>query len=341
MSEQSFDLEQYDYELPEELIAQEPVEPRDNCKLMVLNRRVKSIEHKVFRDIKNYLRPGDLLVLNNTRVIPARLYGKKETGAKVEVLLLEKDGNDKTWKALVKPGGKIKKGNKLIFEDDLVCTVVEHLEDGSRILEFDDPNFFSKLPRIGEVPLPPYIKKQIDDPEKYQTTYAKNNGAVAAPTAGLHFTQELIDELTDYGVNFTEITLHVGLGTFRPVKEPDIRNHQIHEEYYTVPKSVLHDIVRAKANGKRVIATGTTVVRTLESIARNPDKLAGKTDLYIYPPFEFKIIDAMITNFHLPRSSLLFLVSAFADRDFIMNSYEIAKENKYRFFSFGDAMFIM
>jgi S-adenosylmethionine:tRNA ribosyltransferase-isomerase len=215
------------------------------------------------------------------------------------------------------------------------------LEDGSRILEFDDPNFFSKLPRIGEVPLPPYIKKQIDDPEKYQTTYAKNNGAVAAPTAGLHFTQELIDELTDYGVNFTEVTLHVGLGTFRPVKEADIRNHQIHEEYYTVPKSVLHDIVRAKANGKRVIATGTTVVRTLESIARNPDKLAGKTDLYIYPPFEFKIIDAMITNFHLPKSSLLFLVSAFAGQDFIMNSYEIAKEKKYRFFSFGDAMFII
>jgi len=341
MSEESFDLEQYDYELPEELIAQEPVEPRDSCKLMVLNRKTKSIEHKIFRDIKSYLHPGDLIVLNNTRVIPARLCGKKETGAKVEVLLLEKDGDDRTWKSLVKPGGKIKTGNKLVFKDNLTCTVLEHLEDGSRILEFDDPNFFSKLEEIGEIPLPPYIKEQIDDPEKYQTTYAKYEGAVAAPTAGLHFTQELLKELADYGVNFAEVTLHVGLGTFRPVKEADIRNHQIHEEYYSVSKSVLHDIARTKANGKRVIATGTTVVRTLESIARDPDKLVGRTNLYIYPPFEFKIIDALITNFHLPRSSLLFLVSAFAGHDFIMNSYEIAKDKKYRFFSFGDAMFII
>lgn len=341
MSEELFDLERYDYDLPDELIAQEPVEPRDNCRLMVLNRRTKSIEHKIFKDIGDYLEPGDLLVLNNTKVIPARLYGRKETGAHIEVLLLEKDGSEKRWKALVKPGGKIKTGNKLYFKNNLSCSVVEHLDDGSRILEFQDPQFYSKLEQIGEIPLPPYIKKELDDPNKYQTEYAKFDGAVAAPTAGLHFTKELMDELKDRGIKFAEITLHVGLDTFRPVKEQDIRNHQIHEEYFNVSQDVLHEIARTKAQGKRVIAVGTTVVRTLESISRNPNKLVDKTSLYIYPPFEFKIVDALITNFHLPKSSLLFLVSAFSDHKFVIDAYEIAKEKEYRFFSFGDAMFII
>jgi S-adenosylmethionine:tRNA ribosyltransferase-isomerase len=342
MSENIFNLEKYDYQLPEELIAQEPVEPRDMCRLMVLDRAKRSIDHKIFKDIKNYLQPGDLLVINNTKVIPARLLGKKETGANVEVLLLERNGSQNIWKALVKPGSKIKKGNILLFPDNIVCEVLEHLEDGTRILEFKDSNFYSKIYKIGQIPLPPYIKKHLDDPNQYQTEYAKYEGAVAAPTAGLHFTQDLLEELQGKnGVNIAEITLHVGLGTFRPVKENDIRQYNIHEEYYSVSKDVLEKIARTKAKGKKVIAVGTTVVRTLESIALEPDKLVGKTKLYIYSPFEFRIVDSLITNFHLPKSSLLFLVSAFAGYDYIMNAYKVAIEKRYRFFSFGDAMFII
>lgn len=342
MSEETFNLEKYDYQLPDELIAQEPVEPRDLCRLMILDRSKRSIEHKIFRDIKKYIQPGDLLVINNTKVIPARLYGQKETGAKVEVLLLEKNGNQNVWKALVRPGSKIKKGNKLLFPENIVCEVLDHLDDGTRILEFKDPDFYSKIFKVGQIPLPPYIKKQLDDPELYQTEYAKYEGAVAAPTAGLHFTKELLNELQEkVGVEIAEITLHVGLGTFRPVKELDIREYDIHEEYFSVSREILEKIARTKAKGRKVIAVGTTVVRTLESIAQEPDKLIGKTKLYIYPPFEFKIIDALITNFHLPKSSLLFLVSAFAGYDFIMQAYREAIEKRYRFFSFGDAMFII
>ncbi|PNR93983.1 tRNA preQ1(34) S-adenosylmethionine ribosyltransferase-isomerase QueA [Petrotoga sp. 9PWA.NaAc.5.4] len=341
MNENIFNIENYNYDLPEELIAQEPVEPRDSCRLMVLDRNKRTIEHAIFRQIKSYLKKGDLLVVNNTKVIPARLHGKKETGAKVEVLLLEKDGSEKIWKALVKPGGKIKKGNKLIFADGITCQVIDHLEDGSRILEFEEEDFYSKIFEIGEIPLPPYIKKSLDDPNKYQTKYAKYEGAVAAPTAGLHFTEKLLQELREYGINFSEVTLHVGLGTFRPVKEKDIRNYDIHEEYYSVSKNTLEEIAKTKARGNKVVAVGTTVVRTLESISRNPEKLIGKTKLYIYPPFEFRIVDALITNFHLPKSSLIFLVSAFAGYDYLMNAYKQAIDKSYRFFSFGDAMLIL
>ncbi len=329
-------VDEFDFYLPKELIAQKPVEPRDSARLMVLHRRSGEIEHRVFRDVVEYLEEGDLLVLNNTKVIPARLLGRKETGAKVEVFLLEKV-EDGVWRCLVRPGRKLKVGARVVFKDGVEGEVVERFEDGTRLVRFnaEDEDLFS----VGEVPLPPYIENPSVDPERYQTVYAREPGAVAAPTAGLHFTEGLLREIEEKGVKIAYITLHVGLGTFRPVKAENVEDHRMEEEFYRVPR----ETVRALEEAKRVVAVGTTVVRTLETIARLPkaEEYAGKTDLFIYPPFEFKIVSAMITNFHLPRSTLLMLVSAFAGLDLVKKAYKIAVEKRYRFFSFGDAMLII
>ncbi len=305
---------------------------------MVLKRDSGEIEHRIFRDVLEYLKEGDVLVLNNTKVIPARLLGKKVTGAKIEAFLLEKM-EDGVWRCLVRPGSKMKVGSKLIFKNGLSGKVIARNEDGTRIIEFstksDDEIF-----RAGEVPLPPYIKSRGIDPDEYQTVYAQKEGAVAAPTAGLHFTKELLNEIESRGVEITYVTLHVGLGTFRPVKVENVEDHEMEEEFYHVPKETVNTIKNARG---RVIAVGTTVVRTLETIARLPEReeYTGKTKLFIYPPFEFKVVDSLITNFHLPRSTLLMLVSAFAGLDLIKKAYKIAVEKRYRFFSFGDAMFIL
>ena len=332
-----YKITDYDYHLPDEMIAQTPVEPRDECKLMVIDKETGDIEHKIFKDIIDYLNPGDILVVNNTKVIPARIYGQKTTGAKVEILLMEKTEEDDSWKCLVKPGSKIKKSNEIIFSKKLRGLITHHNDDGSRIIKFVGDNIWDEINRIGETPLPPYITNKIDDYSKYQTKYAKRDGAVAAPTAGLHFTEDLLEKIRNKGIEIEEVTLHVGLGTFRPIDVEDIRDHEIHEEFYEVKQETYEKIIKAKTNGKNIVAVGTTVVRTLESIVRN-NVLIGKTGIYIYPPYEFKLIDKLITNFHLPKSSLLLLVSAFSDKEIIMNSYEKAKENNYRFFSFGDAM---
>jgi len=338
----------FDYHLPEKLIAQKPLENREESRLMVIHRKTGKIEHKKFYQVIDYLEEGDLLILNNTRVIPARLYGRKKTGAKVEFLLLNFLGNNK-WKVLVKPGGKLKVGNTIVFpgenNENLEATIIEHKDDGSRIVEFSYSNeeLWRMIEKIGKVPLPPYIKSDIDDPERYQTVYAKEKGAVAAPTAGLHFTEKLLAELKEKGIRIAEITLHVGLGTFRPIKSKNIENHDIHGEWFHVPKETVELINKTKNNSKKIVAVGTTVVRTLETIARmeKSSEYSGWTELYIYPPFEFKLVDAMITNFHLPRSSLLVLVSAFASRELILEAYKEAVERKYRFFSFGDASLIL
>ena len=338
MGEKVLKVSDFDFELPEELIAQKPAEPRDSARLMVLNKSSGEIEHRVFRDIKEYLKEGDVLVLNNTKVIPARLLGKKITGAKIEVFLLEKM-EDGVWKCLVKPGPKMKIGSELIFKGGLSGKVVARNEDGTRIIEFSSKKD-GEIFKSGETPLPPYIKNREVDPEKYQTVYAQKEGAVAAPTAGLHFTKELLDEIEKSGVKTTYITLHVGLGTFRPVKVENVEEHTMDEEFYHVPKGTIETVRNAKG---RIIAVGTTVVRTLETVARLPERkeYTGKTDIFIYPPFEFKLVDALITNFHLPRSTLIMLVSAFAGLDLIKKAYKIAIDKKYRFFSFGDAMFIL
>ncbi|MCD6449786.1 MAG: tRNA preQ1(34) S-adenosylmethionine ribosyltransferase-isomerase QueA [Thermotogaceae bacterium] len=334
-------LDEFDYFLPKELIAQEPVYPRDNSRLMVINRKTKEIEHRIFRDIVEYINEGDLLVLNTTKVIPARLLGRKITGARVEVFLLERVA-DGVWKCMVKPGAKLKPGVEVVIKDGLKAKIVERNSDGTRIVEFgtkSDSEIFS----YGEIPLPPYIENPDVDPQRYQTVFAKEEGAVAAPTAGLHFTEELIEKLRSKGVNFAEVVLHVGLGTFRPVKVESVEDHKMEEEFFRVPRETVELIEETKSEGKRVIAVGTTVVRTLETIARLPksEAYSGKTDLFIYPPFEFKIVDALITNFHLPKSTLLMLVSAFSGLDLIKKAYKIAVKERYRFFSFGDACFII
>ena len=333
------EVSEFDYYLPKELIAQEPVEPRDSSRLMVIHRKTGEIEHRIFRDIVNYLEEGDLLILNTTKVIPARLLGRKETGAKVEIFLLErmKEG---VWKCLVKPGSKVKIGTKVLI-GDLMARCLERFPDGARLMEFeprDDSVIFSH----GKTPLPPYIKKEVPS-DRYQTVYAKEEGAVAAPTAGLHFTEELLQRLKDKGIKFAEVILHVGLGTFRPVKAERVEDHKMEEECYKVPEVTVKALEETLKRGKRIVAVGTTVVRTLETIARLPKKkeYEGKTDLFIYPPFEFKLISALITNFHLPKSTLLMLVSAFAGKDLIMKAYKIAIEKRYRFFSFGDACLIL
>ena len=333
------------YDLPKELIAQTPLEPRDSSRLLVLDREKQTLEHKHFYDIIDYLNEGDLLVANDSRVLPARIYGiKDETGAKVEFLLLKQVANNR-WETLCKPGKKAKVGTKFSFGNGILrATVVDVKDDGNRIVDFDcEENFFTTLDKIGQMPLPPYITAELKDKERYQTVYSHELGSAAAPTAGLHFTTELMDRIKAKGVKIAYVTLHVGLGTFRPVKVDDVTKHKMHSEHYEVPEETAKLINETKKNGGRVIAVGTTSCRTLESVAAMYGEIKsceGFTDIFIYPGFEFKVLDGLITNFHLPESTLIMLVSAFAGYDFIMNAYKEAVKEKYRFFSFGDAMFI-
>lgn len=339
------DVKDFDYDLPQELIAQDPLEDRSSSRLMVLDKNTGAVEHHVFREITQYLRPGDCLVLNNTKVIPARLFGVKEgTEAKIEILLLKRKEKD-IWETLVKPGKKAKPGTKIIFgEGLLVGEVIDVVEDGDRLIRFHYDGIFEEiLDQLGQMPLPPYITHQLKDKNRYQTVYAKHEGSAAAPTAGLHFTPELLDEIRAMGVEIAEVTLHVGLGTFRPVKVENVLDHHMHSEYYRIEQSEADKINRAKREGHRVISVGTTSTRTLESAADEQGFLTAKsgwTDIFIYPGYRFKVIDGLITNFHLPQSTLVMLVSALAGREHILNAYKIAVEEKYRFFSFGDAMFI-
>lgn len=333
------------YDLPKELIAQTPVEPRDSSRLLILGRNNGEIEHKHFYDIIEYLHEGDLLVVNDSRVLPARIFGiKEETGARVEFLLLKQISGNK-WETLCKPGKKAKEGTKFTFGDGLLkATVVEVKDDGNRVVDFEcDENFFAALDKIGQMPLPPYITEELKDKERYQTVYSHELGSAAAPTAGLHFTKELMDRIREKGINIANVTLHVGLGTFRPVKVDDVTNHKMHSEHYEVPEETAKLIKQTKENGRRVIAVGTTSCRTLESVATQYGEIIacdGFTDIFIYPGYKFKVLDGLITNFHLPESTLIMLVSAFAGFDNVMNAYKNAVDEKYRFFSFGDAMFI-
>lgn len=333
------------YDLPEELIAQTPVEPRNSSRLMVLPRNGGEIEHKHFYDLPEFLKPGDCLVLNNTRVLPARLYGTREdTGAVVEFVLLRQHGN-KLWECLAGPGKKAKTGYKFKFSDKLTATVTDVLEDGNRMIEFAcEGNFFAVLDEVGQMPLPPYIKEKLKDKERYQTVYSKDAGSAAAPTAGLHFTKEMLESIKAMGVNIAYVTLHVGLGTFRPVKVEDVTQHKMHTEHYYIPEEAAKTINETRKNGGRVICVGTTSCRTVESCAKKYGEIkecSGDTDIFIYPGFEFKCMDGLITNFHLPESTLIMLVSAFAGYDNVMNAYNTAVKERYRFFSFGDAMLIL
>ncbi|MGO5078109.1 tRNA preQ1(34) S-adenosylmethionine ribosyltransferase-isomerase QueA [Oscillospiraceae bacterium LCP25S3_E3] len=332
------------YDLPQELIAQTPVEPRDSSRLMVVNRKNSTIEHKHFYDIIDSLNPGDYLIANDSRVLPARIYGTRSTGARVEFLLLKQVRNN-VWECLAKPGKKAREGAEFTFGDIMSCKVLEVLEDGNRIVEFYcKDNFYTALEKVGQMPLPPYITEKLEDQERYQTVYSKELGSAAAPTAGLHFTPELMKRIEEKGVKIGYVTLHVGLGTFRPVKVEDVTKHKMHSEHYEVPQETANLIKETKRNGGRVIAVGTTSCRTLESVAteHNGEVVAceGFTDIFIYPGYKFKVLDGLITNFHLPESTLIMLVSAFADYDTIMNAYKTAVKEKYRFFSFGDAMLI-
>lgn len=333
------------YDLPEELIAQTPVEPRDSSRMLVYDRSKKEILHKHFYDVIDYLNEGDTLIVNDSRVLPARIYGTKiPTGANVEFLLL-KQKEEKVWETLVKPGKKARTGDKFSFGEGLMtATVIDVLEDGNRIVQFEcENNFFETLDKIGQMPLPPYIHEKLKDKERYQTVYSHELGSAAAPTAGLHFTNELMEKIKDKGVNIGYVTLHVGLGTFRPVKVDDVTTHKMHSEHFEVPQETANLIRKTKENGKRVIAVGTTSCRTLESVAQKHGEVVpcdGWTDIFIYPGFEFKVLDGLITNFHLPESTLIMLVSAFAGYEETMEVYKTAVEEKYRFFSFGDSMFI-
>ena len=333
------------YDLPEELIAQDPLENRSDSRLMVLDKKTGAVSHHIFRDIVEYLQPGDCLVINDTKVIPARLIGSKEdTGAKIEVLLLKRKTGD-VWETLVKPGRKAKPGTRIQFGDGLlVGEVMDIVDEGNRLIKFEFDGIFEEiLDRLGQMPLPPYITHQLKDKNRYQTVYAKHEGSAAAPTAGLHFTEELLKEIQESGVKIARVTLHVGLGTFRPVKVENVLDHHMHSEFYIVEEDEAKKINDAKAAGGRVICVGTTSCRTLESAADEDGILragSGWTDIFIYPGYRFKIMDALITNFHLPESTLLMLVSAFADKEKIMKAYEEAVRQRYRFFSFGDAMFI-
>ena len=339
------DVKDFYYDLPQELIAQDPLEDRSSSRLMVLDKITGEVEHRHFKDITEYLRPGDCLVINNTKVIPARLYGVKEgTEAKIEILLLKRKEND-IWETLVKPGKKCKIGTKIVFgEGILTGEVVDIVEEGNRLIQFHYEGIFEEiLDRLGQMPLPPYITHQLQDKNRYQTVYAKYDGSAAAPTAGLHFTPELLQQVRDMGVEIAEVTLHVGLGTFRPVKETDVLKHHMHSEFYKIEQSEADKINKAKKEGHRVIAVGTTSTRTLESAADENGFLtekSGWTEIFIYPGYQFKVIDALITNFHLPESTLVMLVSPLAGREHVLAAYETAVEEKYRFFSFGDAMFI-
>lgn len=335
----------FDYQLPPELIAQHPVEPRDHSRLLVLNRSEKSITDRFFYELPSCLSPGDLLVFNDTKVIPARLFAKKEGGsARIEVFLL-KQLSGSSWECLVRPGKRVKPGVKLLFAEGVTGKVLETTAAGGRIIEFPGEFGFREwLSRVGQTPLPPYITEALADPDRYQTVYAKAEGSVAAPTAGLHFTEGLLRELTKKGVKTGFLTLHVGLGTFRPVQTERVEEHLMHSEFFLLPPALVEQIGATKKAGNKVIAVGTTVVRVLESQADSEGRLkagSGETAIFIYPGYQFKVIDGLITNFHLPRSTLLMLVSAFAGREFILESYAHAVKNKYRFFSFGDAMIIL
>ena len=342
---EGMNVKDYDYDLPEELIAQDPLEDRSSSRLMVLDRQTGDVEHRHFTDILEYLHPGDCLVINNTKVIPARLFGVKEdTQAKIEVLLLKRKEND-IWETLVKPGKKAKPGTKLVFGDGLLTAeVVDVVEEGNRLIQFHYDGIFEEiLDQLGQMPLPPYITHQLKDKNLYQTVYAKYDGSAAAPTAGLHFTKELLQKVKDMGVDIAEVTLHVGLGTFRPVKVENVLDHHMHSEFYMVSQEAADKINRAKESGHRVIAVGTTSTRTLEAAADENGRLhetSGWTEIFIYPGYQFKVIDALITNFHLPQSTLVMLVSALAGREHVLHAYEIAVKERYRFFSFGDAMLI-
>ena len=340
-------LEEFDFYLPDELIAQTPLLKRDTSKLLSIDRNNNTYEHRVFSDIIEYFNPGDTLVLNNTRVMPARLYGqKKDTGAAIEVLLL-KNKEHNMWECLVKPAKRIKVGSIVSFGDGIMeAECVKVLDDGFRYFEFKYEGIFQeRLDELGTMPLPPYIKERLTDKERYQTVYSKEVGSSAAPTAGLHFTNELLDKIKQKGVNIVYLTLHVGLGTFRPVSVENIEEHDMHSEYYTLDEETANVINETKKNGGRVFSVGTTSTRTLETIARDNDgeivPASGWTNIFIYPGFEFKCVDGLITNFHLPKSSLIMLVSAFYNREKVLELYKIAVENKYRFFSFGDAMIII
>ena len=338
-------LEEFDYNLPEELIAQVPIAKRDESRLMVLHRNSKRIEHKTFKDIIDYLKPGDCLVRNNTKVIPARLYGKKETGANVEFVLLNQIEGD-IWESIVRPGNKLKPGTKVEFGDGLLkATILDIMDGGTRKVEFEYEGIFNEiLDKIGLMPLPPYIHESLKEKDRYQTVYAKYNGSAAAPTAGLHFTPELLKRIEEKGVKIANVTLHVGIGTFRPVKEENIEEHKMHTEHFYIKQEDVEKINETKKAGGRVIAVGTTSCRVLETIASEDTGLVkdteGDTGIYIYPGYKFKCIDGLITNFHLPKSTLLMLVSALAGREFVLDAYNEAVKEKYRFFSFGDAMFI-
>lgn len=339
-------LNDFDYDLPEELIAQTPCAKRDHSRLMVLNRKDKSIKHEHFYDLPKFLKKGDTLVFNDTKVIPARLIGHRDpTGARVEVFLLRRLPDRKDcWETLVKPGKKAQVGFKIKFSDELSCTVVEHTDFGGRVVQFEYDGIFEEiLDRLGETPLPPYIHEKLDDKNRYQTVYAREKGSAAAPTAGLHFTKELLEQIKEMGVNLAFVTLHVGLGTFRPVNEENIEDHVMHKEFYHIEKQAADIINETKKRGGRVIAVGTTSIRTLESAAKDDGTIApiaDETGIFIYPGYTFKIVDAIITNFHLPKSTLIMLISAFAGREYVLSAYKEAVKDKYRFFSFGDAMFI-
>lgn len=332
----------FDYELPQELIAQHPMEPRDHSRLLVVDKESGALEHRHFYDLPDYLRPGDVLVFNDTRVIPARLHGVKDTGAHVEVFLLtRKDATD--WEVLVRPGKKLQVGAKIKFSDELSCEVIEHTDFGGRVVRFAYDGIFEEiLDRLGETPLPPYITAPLEDKERYQTVYNRERGSAAAPTAGLHFTKELLQKIKDMGCEEVFVTLHVGLGTFRPVSEANIEDHKMHREFYNVSQEAADTVNKAKAEGRRIIAVGTTAVRTLESAGADGTLKAGGswTNIFIYPGYQFRFVDALVTNFHLPQSTLLMLVSALSSREIMLAAYKKAVEEKYRFFSFGDAMFI-
>ena len=337
-------VSEFNYELPEELIAQTPIEKRDESRLMVLDRSKQTIEHKTFKDIIDYLEPGDCLVRNNTKVIPARIYGKKETGAKVEFLLLKNIEGD-IWETIVRPGNKLHVGTKVIFGDGLLTAeILEIMPGGTRKVKFSYKGIFNEiLDKIGLMPLPPYIHEELKDNDRYQTVYAKYNGSAAAPTAGLHFTPELLKKIEEKGVKIANVTLHVGIGTFRPVKEENVENHEMHTEHFYIKQEDADKINETKKQGKRVIAVGTTSCRVLETIADENGlvkETEADTSIFIYPGYHFKCLDALITNFHLPQSTLLMLVSALAGKEYILKAYNEAVKEKYRFFSFGDAMFI-
>ena len=332
----------FDYELPQELIAQHPMEPRDHSRLLVVDKKTGEIEHKHFYDLVNYLKPGDVLVFNDTRVIPARLHGTKDTGAHVEVFLLtRRDATD--WEVLVRPGKKLQVGSKINFSDELSCEVIKYTDFGGRVVRFKYDGIFEEiLDRLGETPLPPYITAPLEDKERYQTVYNRERGSAAAPTAGLHFTKELLQKIKDIGCEEVFVTLHVGLGTFRPVSEAKIEDHKMHKEFYTVSQEAADAVNKAKAEGRRIIAVGTTAVRTLEAAGADGQLHAGSswTNIFIYPGYKFRLVDDLVTNFHLPQSTLLMLVSTLSTREIMLQTYKKAVEEKYRFFSFGDAMFI-